>query len=470
MTDNYKKIDLSAIKDPAAVEIIKYLLAENAQLRAEVRQLQEKVARLEKNSSTSSKPPSSDITKPKHEQRQPGERKAGGQPGHKGMKRELLPADKVENLDLHECPDCGEQLNEKREEEARIHQTIELKENPVEVTEYRQHGHRCPNCQIVHYKPLPVGVDTGQLFGPRLQALMAYMKGNLGASYTELQQYCKDVLGIHVSSGMLCKLIARTKTALEGPYNGLVQAIPEQERLNIDESGWKDSGKQYWVWLFCTELLALFSVNQSRGSKVLRQILGDSFGGAIMSDFFSAYVSYASPKQQFCLAHLIRDIKFLETLPQKRTKNFAKRLLGDFRSIFEQWHVRDKTPPEIFKQQTQKSLKRMLARLKSNNATVGYVPALRKRLLKHWPSLFRFLDDPTLYDPTNNLAERTLRPLVRIRRQTQGSRSAWGQLWISCILSTIVTCRKQNRSAFIFIHDAIIALSHGTTPPSLLPA
>lgn len=461
MVDNYAKIDLSAIKDPAAVEIIKYLLAE-------IGRLQEEVAQLKRNSSNSSKPPSSDITKPKHEQRQPGERKTGGQPGHKGMKRDFLSADKVKNLELCRCPDCGERLNKEREEEVRIQQTIELKEKPVEVTEYRQYGHLCANCQVVHYEALPDG--AGQLFGPRLQALMAYMKGNLGASYTELQQYCKDVLGIHVSSGMLCKLIARTKTALEGPYNGLVQAIPEQERLNIDESGWKDSGKQYWVWLFCTELLALFSVNQSRGSKVLRQILGDSFGGAIMSDFFSAYVSYASPKQQFCLAHLIRDIKFLETLPQKRTKNFAKRLLGDFRSIFEQWHVRDKTPPEIFKQQTQKSLKRMLARLKSNNATVGYVPALRKRLLKHWPSLFRFLDEPTLYDPTNNLAERTLRPLVRIRRQTQGSRSTWGQLWTSFILSTIVTCRKQNRSSFNFIHDAIIANLRGTTPPSLLPA
>ena len=103
-------------------------------------------------------------------------------------------------------------------------------------------------CNAYFYPALPDGVIEGQLFGPRLNALVGYLKGNLGASYTEIQQYCKDVLRISVSRGLICKVVQRVSAALKVPYEELEEAIPYQKNLNIDETGWKENGTKYWVW------------------------------------------------------------------------------------------------------------------------------------------------------------------------------------------------------------------------------
>jgi len=466
-------IDLSAIKDPAAVEIIKYLLGENEQLRAEVRQLQEKVARLEKNSNTSSKPPSSDITKPAHDQRRPGERKIGGQVRHPGKRREMLPPEQVDDTKvlpaLEDCPDCGRSLEDPQEPDEIVQQTIEFKEKPVEVIEYHRPGKWCGKCAKMHYAALPSGVIEGQLCGPRLQALIAYMKGSLGASYTEISQFCSDVLGFEVSRGLLCRIIARVTRALEAPCQELEAQISKEDTLNIDESGWYDSGARYWVWLFCTNLIAFFSIQQSRGCKVLKEILGEAFSGAIISDFYSAYTCYASLKQQFCLAHLIRDIKFLTTLPDPVTREFGENVLRCFKLLFEYWHQRDKVPREIFLRRCNKIQRRLFMLLIRATLPKGEALTMKKRLIKHWKSLFRFVQHPTLYQPTNNLAEQTMRFVVRIRRQTQGSRSVWGRLWAGRIMSVLATCRKQKRSAWLFLQQAINAENFGSNSPSLLP-
>lgn len=468
-----RTIDLSAIKDPAALEIIKYLLEENAKLREEVRQLQEKVARLEKNSSTSSKPPSSDITKPLSEQRRPGERKIGAQERHRGKQREMLLPEQVDDTKdlqpLKECPNCGHALEEPEEPDELVQQTVELLEKPIEVIEYHRPGRWCSKCGKMHYAPLPEGVIEGQLCGPRLQALIAYMKGNLGASYTELSQFCADVLGLTVSRGMLCRVIARVNQALEPPYQELEAHIRTETVLNIDESGWYDSGSRYWVWLFCTPLVAFFSIQRSRGCKVLQEILGATFSGAIISDFYSAYVKYASLMQQFCLAHLIRDIKFLTTLPDLATQEFGRKLLRHFELLFRHWHARDKIPREVFVRRCDKIQRRLFTFLTRASPPKGAALTMKKRLVKHWPSLFRFVKEPALLQPTNNLAEQTLRFIVRIRRQTQGTRSEWGRHWCSRVMSVIATCKKQNRSAWQFICQAVNAKNFGSDYPSLLP-
>lgn len=233
--------DLSRITNlGTALAVIKRLLAEN-------RRLAERIAQLEKTSATSSKPPSSDIVKPKGEQKQRGKRKAGGQKGHPRWPREALPpsrVDRVHELGLEQCPACGEVLEPAPEATVLKQQRVELPVPPVVIEEYRRYGSRCPQCQTVHYPPLPVGVEAGQLFGPRLQALIAYMKGNLGASYTELQQFCGEVLEIEVSRGVLCQTVHRTSAALQVPYDELAQALRGQPQLHIDESGWPDPGPE----------------------------------------------------------------------------------------------------------------------------------------------------------------------------------------------------------------------------------
>ena len=137
------------------------------------------------------------------------------------------------------------------------------------------------------------------------------------------------------------------------------------------------------MWLFCTPLIALFSIQASRGCKVLREVLGATFEGAIISDFYSAYVSYASLLQQFCLAHLIRDIKFLTTLPDAVSKEFGERVLRCFKIIFKHWHERDKIPRDIFVRRCKKIQRRLFMLLTKADLPKGEALTMKKRLLKH---------------------------------------------------------------------------------------
>lgn len=442
-----------------------------AMLTDQVAKLTEQVARLSKNSSNSSKPPSSDIVKPPKPNTTGGPRRQGGQPGHKGVARPPFRPDQIDRIEVHHpaaCPWCHESTLEPTGQ-IKIQQVAELRENPLEVTEYRLHGCRCSACGKIVWAPTPPGVGEGHLFGPRLEALVAYMKGALHASYTGLAEFCRDVLGITVARSHVCNTIARVNEALARPYEELARHVPTEPVLNIDESGWKDKGLRYWIWVFCTSAISFFCIAKSRGSKVLEEVLGKTYGGTIVSDFFSAYVKYASALQQFCLAHLMRDVKYLTTLPDETDKQFGERLLIDFKRLFHFWHLRDKIPKERFD--------RLMFRIKDRVLQLAQARAggekstsrtLARRLVKHGDPIFRFLFDPAV-PPTNNAAERTVRTAVIDRRITQGSRSLMGRQWNARIWTVLDTCRKQSRSAWQFLQAALCAHYVQTPAPSLLP-
>lgn len=445
--------ELHTLED--ALGVLKVVVAEvvqlrkdNEELRRENEKLREKVAALKKNSRTSSKPPSSDITQPPEKRRQKGKRKRGAQKGHAAKFRSLFPPEEVDevhdlNLQGNCCPECGEKFDADADRNTLVHQTVELVEKPRKVDEYRLHGVWCEHCEEYHYPELPEGVAEGTLCGPRMQSLIAYLKGNLGASYTEIQQFCADVLGVTLSTGMIAKVVQRVSAALAAPYQELSTAVQDEARLNVDETGWKENGARLWVWVFCSATIALFAIRASRGAKVLKEILGETFGGAITSDFYSAYVSYKTVQQQFCLAHLIRDVKFLTTLPQAEVREFGEKVLEYFRALFELWHRRSEYPPGEFEKKADKLQRALYTYLTTVSFPKGKAAALKKRLIKHWNALFRFVKHPDRYDPTNNHAERVLRRVVRIRRNAQGSRSAAGREWNERILTALATCRLQ---------------------------
>jgi len=454
----------------ALVGIIGALRAEVKELRQENGQLKERIARLEKNSSNSSKPPSSDITKPKSEQRQPGKRKIGGQKGPPGSFRQAFSPEQVnrrKKLNLSKCPDCNTELEQT--DEVQTHQQAELREKPVIVTEYQLQGGHCPCCKKIVYPELPAGVIPNQLMDPRLLSLFGYMKAAMGVSISELREFSHEILKLNISRSTVQSALFRVSDALLPAYEELAKAIPEQPALNIDETGWKQNGKRQWVWLFCNKLIAFFVISKSRGCQVLKDVLGENFLGTLTSDFYCAYVSYASPKQQFCLAHLIRDIKFLTTLPDETSKKFGLRLLSYMKRLFKLWHSRKTLTPEQWNKKSRRfkaCLRQFLFSQKFNKKTDAH--RIQRRLIKHWTATFRFLEDPVLYEPTNNHAERTLRPVVRLRRISQGSRGQAGSDWTQRAASVLATCRLQKKSVWNFFLNAVNANQFGTLTPSLI--
>lgn len=450
-----------------ALEVI---VAEQAKL---IEQLRERIAVLEKNSRTSSKPPSSDITKPKSEQKQKGKRKRGGQKGRRGSTRKRLPPELIDQRtehDISSCPDCAGALS-RSVSSTQTHQSIELVEKPTLATEHTLKGRYCPCCDSIKFPALPESVIPGHLFGPRLQAAICYLKGAMGISYTELQRLCKELFGVDASTGMLCDVVKRGSEALEEPYCEVWDAARSAARLHADETGWKDSGVPYWVWVFCNEHFSLFALRDTRAGRVLKEILGETFEGVLISDFFSIYPSFLEERLQLCLAHLIRDIKFLTTLPDKQTKRFSSKILRSFRSIFKLWHQREEIPREQFLKRMRYRMTYLYNYVWRARLKKGKAKTLQRRILKRWKCLFRFVEQPELYTPTNNHAEQQMRHLVRIRRQTQGTRSWEGQRWIERASTIIETCKKQNRSVFSFFLAAIRAKYSFRYPvPRMFPA
>jgi len=318
-------------------------------LQARVDALQAQLATARKDSSTSSKPPSSDIVRPPkpHPPSDQPKRQPGGQPGHPKYERSLLPPEQLQashDYYLELCPTCGLDLVPSGAEPRRIQQ-IEIATVPLHVHEHRTHPAWCPRCQKIHYAPLPAVVQHGGLAGPRLTTLIAFLKGGCHASFSTIRTFLRDVVQVSISRGQLAKIIDRVSQALEQPYEQLLQALPDQPLLNVDETGHKDNGERMWTWCFRASLYTVFKIDPTRSADVLIEVLGTEFQGVLGCDYFSAYRRYMREFNvvlQFCLAHFIRDVKFLATLPDARDRDYGEKLCGALRDLFAVIHCREK--------------------------------------------------------------------------------------------------------------------------------
>jgi len=445
--------------------------------------LEIKIAKLLKNSSNSSKPPSSDdITKPKSKKKnKKGKRKIGGQPGHEKHERTLFSEEEIDDFHpyiLTDCPDCHTEvsiINGK----PRIIQQVELIEVPLIREEHRSYPVWCPKCNKIHYMPFPPEVYKEGLFKERLTSLVAYMKNVCHASFSTIRKYIRDVLGEKVSRGYLRKVIEKVSLSLEAPYNELLDRLPLETIVNVDETGHKENGDRFWTWVFKAELYVLFKIDKSRGSKVLIDVLGKEFNGVLGSDYFSAYKKYMKDFNvsiQFCIAHLIRNIRFLITLNDAETKAYGERLLDEIRNMFKVIHKREEMTKENFttalEQAKQKIITTALTDVPSKVNKNGKeekreAKNMADRFRQFGESYFKFITTPGL-DPTNNAAEQAIRFIVIDRLVTQGTRSEKGRQSNERLWTVVATCALQGRSAFNFILESVKAYFHDQPAPSLL--
>jgi len=463
MSDKEDMPDLQELSKAELIAVIVELRAENAALK-------QRLAKLEKNSTNSHKPPSSDIVKPPPKGRRGKKRKRGGQPGHPKHERTPFTPDELNaawEYVLDRCPDCGGVLKN-AQQEPRVVQQVELAEKPVRIEEHRAYVYWCPRCRKFHFAQLPDEVRKGGLVGSRLTALVAYLKGGCHASYTTIQSFLRDVLQVPLSTGQLARLIRKTAAALDAPYDELRTLLPSEPRLNVDETGHKECKKKLWTWCFRAPLYTLFKIDPSRGSEVLIDVLGKEFEGVIGCDYFSAYRKYMGEFNvlvQFCLAHLIRDVKYLTTL-DAATKKYGERLLDHLRKLFRVIHRRESMTEDRFQRALERARKALLKSAKRPPWTPD-AQNMADRFRKHGDAYFRFITTPGI-EPTNNLAEQAIRFVVIDRRVTQGTRGPAGRRWCERIWTVMATCAQRQRSAFGFLHRAVHAHLTRQPAPSLL--
>jgi transposase len=322
----------------------------------------------------------------------------------------------------------------------------------------------------VHYAPLPAVVASGGLTGPRLTTLIAYLKGACHASYSTIRKFLRDVVRVTVSRGQLAKVVGKVSQALAQPYQELLDKLPAQARLNVDETGHHDQGEQWWTWCFRASLYTLFKIDPTRSGDVLLEVLGEEFNGVLGCDYFSAYRRYlreCNAVVQFCLAHLIRDVKFLTTLPDARDRAYGERVREALRALFGVIHRREELGPRVFQRQLTAARDEVLRQATEAAPPTAHSRNMAQRFAKHGEAYFEFVTTPDV-EPTNNLAEQAIRFVVIDRHITQGTRGEKGRRWCERIWTVVATCAQQGRSVFEYLYAAVVASFQQTAVPSLL--
>lgn len=414
-------------------------------------------------------PHAKDIPKPK-KRKSSTRKKQGGQPGHPKATRPLLATedcDDVQSLRPSQCRKCQRRLTGNDPAPLR-HQVIELPIIKPIVTEYQRHRLICECCGTQTCAPLPADVPTGQC-GPRLAAFTGLLMGHFRQSKRRAATFLGALLNVPCSPAWTVKIQNHVSDALAKPYEELRGELQNQPQLFIDESPTKQGQSKAWLWVAVAPMFAVFGIFLSRKRDALKALVGNYSGIIINCDRAKMY--FDCKQLQWCWSHLKRDFQKLIDSRDRQVKRLGYDLMRQQRQLFEQW--RAYKTGELTWKSFQKSIapvrqefERLLLRGRSsgNKALVG----MCTELYKHRAWLWTFTKVKGI-EPTNNTAERALRPAVIYRKLSFGTQSAAGSRFIERILTVSETCRLQKRSPFEYLVAAMEAHFAKQTPPSLLP-
>ncbi len=456
---------------PAAIQAyVRALEARVAELEATVQRLLE---RLQQDSHNSSRPPSSDPPQARRQppRRMPSGRKRGGQPGHQGQTRALVPLEDVDTVipvkprQCHRCQHAlqGEDLQPHR------HQVTELPAIQPVVTEYQMHRLVCPACGASTRATLPVGVPPGG-FGPRVQAIVALCTGAYRLSKRTTQEVMADLFGLPMSLGTIPHLEQATVQAVATPVAEAQTYVRAQPSAHLDETGWREGRMRAWLWVAATTWVIVFAVRLSRGAKVAQELLGERFCGILVTDRWSAYTWYPTRWRQVCWAHLLRDF---EAMIERggRSQEIGEGLREQARQMFHAWHrVRDGGLTHAQFRVAMRPIRRAVARWLKAGQTCGVAKTegVCREVLKVSDALWTFVRVEGV-EPTNNAAERAIRPGVLWRKGSFGTQSADGSRFVEAMMTVVATLRQQHRNVLAYLTHACQAASAGEPAPSLLP-
>ncbi len=447
-------------------------------LQEQVRALQEENtelrARLNRNSHNSSRPPSSDPpTAPKRPARPTKGRSRGGQKGHPGRHRAMIPADRVDHFRDHwpaTCPHCQHDLTVIRTETTppQRQQVWEIPSVRAEVTEHRYHAVSCPVCGAAVRSERPPEVPAGAL-GPRATAWVGLLHGRYRLSERETVELSQDLWQLPLALGSVHNRCAQVSAALESPAAEVQDALGAAAHGNVDETGWKQAGRRYWLWVLVGGLCTRFLLSPSRSRATLRQLLGEEFRGIVSSDRFRAYQHLPVERRQICWAHLQRDLcAFSEW--QGACGEWGARGVALVKQLFAHWAAfRTGQIDRPALQTAMQPVREQFAALLIEGLTMPRraVQGFCRDLQWLEPALWTFLRVEEV-EPTNNAAERALRPAVIWRKGCFGTQSDGGARFVERILTVAATCRQQGRHLLTFLTEAVQAHWTGNPAPLLL--
>jgi hypothetical protein len=333
------------------------------------------------------------------------------------------------------------------------------------VTEHVIHRDWCPQCQAKVEPAVPDALP-GATLGNRVLVLSAWLHYALGNTLSQIVEVFNFHLQMKLSPGGLIQMWYRLAAILYPWYEQIRREALDSAVLHGDESGWRVNGKTHWLWCFANTFSSYFMIDRCRGSPALLKFFREEFGGTLVSDFWGAYNAVVCALRQTCLVHLLRDLEHVEQYksPGADWSAFAKqlrRLLGDAIRL---WRRKDEYSAETYASRRERIGAR-LQTLINTHWNCSQARRLIKRLRRHQTDLFTFLDQPGV-PFENNLAERSIRPAVIIRKNSYGNRSQQGADTQAILMSIFFTLKKRGHNPTLAIHDALTTyIKTGNLPP-----
>lgn len=437
---------------------------------------------LNQDSTNSSRAPSTDSPEAKARHKaeelpshpQHGARKQGAQKGHKAVNRPLLPLEEVDiviDCKPEVCAHCGEPLEGCVDPEPYRQQTYDF-EIIRRTTEYRKHRIECPHCGETTEGRLPEEAQ-GSTYGPSVVALLGILTGLYQISRRMAALFINQVLGIPISVGSVSNLEKELTEASKPVMEEIELVAQGSKQGNADETGFGlEKGKRGWLWVLTTPSAVLFRLLGGRGQEYASKLLG-RFEGILTSDRWCGYNRYPEEKRQLCWAHLTRDFKAM-TETGADGEAIGKGLKKESRAMFRLWHRFRKWKAERERVGVKISMTVLEAQMTPIRKRVKVLLEEGKHrgvckcapILKVESMLWTFTKEEGI-EPTNNAAERSIRPGVLWKKRSFGVESERGAQYVESMLSIWTTCRCNEVNPLKFLNDLVIDIRLKATAPSI---
>jgi transposase len=371
------------------------------------------------------------------------QKRPGRKAGHVGAYRPVPPSiDETVEVPLEQCPYCGGPVDSCRRVEQIIEEIAPVRPHVVKVITYHGVCRRC-GAPVHSHHPLQTSEAAGCAkvhLGPRALALAACLNKVHGLTMRTTVRVLKDLTGLRITAGGIAQALQRVARRVKSDYTALVRTIRASPAVFADETSWWVGGPRWWLWVFTTPETTVYHVDQTRGSVVVDQVLGADFSGMLVSDCLSSYDPPRCRKHK-CIAHHLRAIHQALDRPGTQSKEYLWNCKLFFTAVRMLYELRPTLSEDDFA--TRRSgMETWCDRLLDRTVHQPGDLAVRNRLLRQRPHLLGCLYEP-MAEPTNNRAERALRPAVIARKLSCGNRTERGRDCWQILASIGATCRQR---------------------------
>jgi transposase len=450
--------DLDLLSKEEMIHLILEQAKQLAQLKADYEALKLKLEQQQKpptSSKNSSQPSSRDQKSNQAKDRH--KHKHGPPQGHEKYERKFVAqADQVVNVRTKSCCLCHTELSADEGQLVKVNQISELPEAKAQVIEVRQYQTTCPQCGQVQLGEPPAGLEMERTFGARLEATVVYYRQEQHMSYERTQLALLNLHGVEISQGGIDGIMQRAGEKAIQVAKRIEETVRQSAVIHSDETSSRVGGNNWWEWVFCTTKAVLHVIRFNRSVDVIKDVMDTWEAEVWESDCYSAQLKAPAHQFQLCLAHQLRNLQaVVDTYP---TLTWPRAIQMLFRYAVHLHNQRNQLSPDQFAVQVAR-IERHCDRLLQRILAPPEAKRLQGRYIKHRQKLFVFLYR-TDVEPTNNVAERALRPSVVHRKVIGCFRSEWGAKAFAALASVIDTAELSGIRAF----DAIQSVFG---PPSL---